>query len=56
VKVVNAGCTLPEGHVEDYARHSNHGWNYGVLDIEISEGHIKAHEWTPMSKLEERYG
>ena len=55
-RVINAGCTLPEGYVENYAKHSNHGWSHGVLRVHIRDGHIKDYNWTTMEVLEANYG
>jgi hypothetical protein len=55
-KVLNVGCTLPEGHVENYAKHANHGWSYGVACVTIRNGHIKDHSFTTMEVLEACYG
>ena len=56
VKVVNLGCFLPDGHVEPYARHTLHGWEYGMFDITLLGGRISKADWIPMAELEERYG
>ena len=55
-RVLNVGCTLPEGYVENYAKHSNHGWSYGVAVVHIRDGHIKDHSFTTMEALEATYG
>lgn len=51
ITVVNLGCALPEGHIEDYAKHSVTGWSYGVYDLTIRDGKIKEHSWIPMDTL-----
>ncbi|MEE8362110.1 MAG: hypothetical protein V3R71_08125 [Gemmatimonadales bacterium] len=56
IKVVNLGCFLPDGHVEPYAKHSLHGWEYGLYDITLLGGRISKANWVPMAELEERYG
>lgn len=56
VKVVNLGCALPDGYIEDYAQHSVTGWEYGVMELTIQHNHIQAEKWFPMSELQERYG
>ncbi|MFA6134670.1 MAG: metallophosphoesterase [Phycisphaerae bacterium] len=53
--VVNLGCALPDGHVEEYARHSLTGWSYGVYDLTIRNGGIEAAHWIPMATLQDRY-
>ncbi|NIA67765.1 hypothetical protein HBA54_04105 [Pelagibius litoralis] len=56
--VMNAGCALPNGHVEDYAKHSlgDGNWDYGIWDVTIQHGHIQKAHHIPMLELEERYG
>lgn len=54
--VVNLGCALPEGHIEQYAKHSLTGWSYGVYELEIERGGIQAARWIPMASLQEKYG
>lgn len=56
VKVVNLGCFLPQGHVEPYAKHSLHGWEWGLFDITLVGGSISKADWIPIGELEERYG
>ena len=55
-RVLNVGCCLPENHVEEYAKHSNHGWSYGIVELSIRDGHIKDHSFTTMEVLEANYG
>jgi len=47
---------MPDGYVAKYAGTATTGWSYGVFDLEICVGHITAHQFTPMSKLEQTYG
>lgn len=56
VNVVNLGCALPYGWVEDYARHSTTGWTWGAYELTISEGHIESASFISMGELERRYG
>jgi transposase-like protein/predicted phosphodiesterase len=56
ITVMNLGCSLPEGHVEEYAKHSITGWSYGVYEIGIKDGIINERTWVPMNKLIEEYG
>lgn len=56
VMVVNVGCALPHGHVEDYARHNTTGWSWGSAMLEIEGGHIVDHRFVSMAALEDRYG
>lgn len=55
ITIINLGCSLPEGHIEDYAKHSVTGWSYGVYDLTIRDGKIKEHSWVPMDTLLEKY-
>lgn len=56
IKVVNAGCALPFGHVEDYARMSTTGWDYGVFELTLQAGQIISEKWFDMIELREKYG
>ena len=55
LNIINLGCSLPEGHVEEYARHSVTGWSYGVYDLNIVDGKIEDRTWVPMKKLMREY-
>jgi len=55
ITVINLGCALPDGHIEDYAKHSLTGWSYGAYDITIKDGKISERTWIPMGKLKEEY-
>jgi transposase-like protein len=56
VNIINLGTSLPEGHIEEYARHTLTGWSYGVYDIQIKDGKIYETNWLPMGKLMKDYG
>lgn len=56
VKIVNVGCALPDGFIEDYARHTLTGWSYGISDMTIHNGHIQDYHFVSMNHLDERYG
>jgi hypothetical protein len=56
VKVVETGCCLPHGHIEDYAEHNQTGWSWDVIDAVIHEGRIEVANQTPMFELERKYG
>lgn len=56
VNVMNLGCAMPDGHVEEYAKHSATGWTYGIVDMVIENGQIADHEFITMKELEKRYG
>ena len=52
ITVLNLGCALPNGHVENYAKHSLTGWSYGAYLIDISCGRISSQSWISMETLE----
>mgnify|MGYP002624760568 FL=1 len=56
ITVMNLGTSLPEGHVEEYAKHSVTGWSYGVYEIGIKDGTISERTWVPMDKMISEYG
>ena len=56
VNVMNLGTSLPQGHLEEYAKHTLTGWSYGVYDIQIKDGKIDERTWIPINNLIERYG
>lgn len=51
VTILNVGCSLPEGHVEDYAKLSTTGWEYGVYDVTIAGGDIQSAKHHTMSEV-----
>lgn len=51
ITVINLGCSLPEGHVEDYAKHSLTGWSYGVYLLDIKDGRLHQSTWLPMENV-----
>lgn len=55
VRVISAGCALPQGHVEPYAKHSLVGWAWGALTITVRGGQIMDETWTSMDTLRRRY-
>jgi hypothetical protein len=56
VRVLNVGCALPDGHIENYAKHALNGWSYGIAEVTIQHGHISDYQWISMARLEEMYG
>lgn len=56
ITIINLGCALPHGCIEDYAKHSVTGWSYGVYDLTIQDGKIKEQRWVPMDTLIKDYG
>lgn len=55
VRVISAGCALPEGHIEPYAKHSLTGWRWGILEITVRNGLILDEAWVSMDTLRRRY-
>lgn len=55
VRVISAGCALPQGHIEAYAKHSLTGWSYGVMGLTIRSGQILDEEWISMETLKRRH-
>lgn len=53
--IIDLGCALPDGHVEDYAKHALNGWTWGAYDLLIQHGHVQAAKFISMAELEERY-
>lgn len=56
VTIMNLGTSLPQDHVEEYAKHTLTGWSYGVYDIQIKDGKIDERTWIPINNLIKRYG
>lgn len=56
VKIINVGCALPDGHIEDYAQHTLTGWSHGIADMTIQHGHVQDYRFVSMGHLEETYG
>lgn len=55
ISMVEIGCGLPWGTVEDYARHSLTGWWYGVAPMSLRAGQITDVAFTSMLTLRDRY-
>lgn len=55
VKIVNLGCALPWGHVEDYAAKATTGWWWGVVELKLQGGHVISEHAIPMPELERWY-
>lgn len=57
VTVLNLGCSLPHGHVEEYMYHgATTGWWFGCHVVTIQGGQIVGADAVPMSELERMYG
>lgn len=56
ISVVNLGCALPWGHVEEYMYHgATTGWWWGCCDLVIGGGHVTDTNFMSMLELEKRY-
>ena len=34
-RVINVGCSMPDGHIEDYAKLGVTGWWWGIVDVQV---------------------
>lgn len=56
VTVLNLGCALPEGHVENYVLHGAlSGWWWGTNILTVESNKITGINAIPMSELKRRY-
>jgi hypothetical protein len=55
ISMVEIGCGLPWGTVEDYAKHSLTGWWYGVCDMTVRDGAITDLNFVSMLSLRDRF-
>jgi len=55
VTVIDLSCALPEGHVEDYAKHSMNAWSYGITELDIIDKHVYLSRYITMRQLEHMY-
>jgi predicted phosphodiesterase len=56
VTVINTGCSLPDGHVEDYAKLSTTGWWWGGVSLTIRDRRIQDHKFVSMAEIVRRHG
>lgn len=56
VAIIQAGCALPWGTIEQYALHGPGGWWYGVLVLTVQGGEITDYEAVSMLTLERDFG
>jgi len=56
ITILNVACSLPQGYVEPYVGHGTSGWQYGIYELLIDEGHLLSHKHISMLELEEKYG
>lgn len=51
VTLIEAGCALPWGEIEKYAKHSMTGWWWGVVEITVRGGQITDHRAISMKSI-----
>lgn len=56
IEAIQAGCALPWGHVEGYAKLSATGWSWGALHLRILNGDIIDKSFTSMLTLMREFG
>lgn len=55
VMVIEAGCALPWGEIESYAKHSMTGWWWGVVELTIRDREITDWNAVSMKTLRSEY-
>ena len=55
VQIMSAGCALPWGHIEAYARHGTTGWWWGAVTVTILQGEIIGYSATSMIEIMDRF-
>ena len=55
VLVIEAGCGLPWGEVEDYAKHSMTGWWWGAVELTVEGGQVTDFNAVSMKTLRSLY-
>ena len=55
VDVMEVGCALPQGEVEDYAVHSINNWWHGLVVADLMGGRIVSSEAVDMMAIRDRY-
>jgi predicted phosphodiesterase len=56
VRIINVGCSLPYGHIEEYAKLNMNGWSWNITEIGIWDNHIQENTFISMDRLEREYG
>ena len=56
VRIINVGCALPFGHIEEYAKLNLTGWSWGIVELGIWDQHIQESQFISMDRLEKQYG
>lgn len=55
VTVVECGCALPFGEIEDYATISPNGWAWGIVFAKVSNGLVLDLEFVSMKTLKDKW-
>ena len=55
VRIVNVGCSLPHGHIEEYAKLNMNGWSWCITELGIWDNHIQEVNFISMDRLEREY-
>jgi hypothetical protein len=55
VDVMEVGCALPWGEIEDYAAHAINNWWWGLVIVDLMGGRIVASEKVDMMAIRDRY-
>jgi hypothetical protein len=55
VSMVEIGCGMLWGEIEDYASHSLTGWYWGIVPMTVCNGEITDLEFVSMRRLRSRY-
>ena len=56
MRIINVGCALPFGHIEEYARLNMTGWSWGIVELGIWDNHIQESQFISMDRLKKQYG
>ncbi len=51
ITAINVGCSLPWGHLEDYAKFSTTGWWWGCVVLEVNKGKIEGWNFKSMKEI-----
>jgi hypothetical protein len=55
VDVMEVGCALPWGEIEDYAAHAINNWFWGLVIVDLMGGRIVASEKVDMMTIRDMY-
>jgi len=56
VTVINTGCSMPDGHIEEYAKMSSTGWWWGGVSLTIQNRKIRDYSFVSMGEIIRRHG